>query len=217
MLRQPKTSTPHATRVRHSASRQRRDRRRNRDCSTARMRAGRCRCRSHQTQWPRWLGLRLSASSARCWFVVSRISASCISHKLSIITASVAAYPRPFVPDTVTYLRPRPSQCHADGQHRIAAVKDERVPTLRARSHIAVSGRSRRLHEQWSDRGRAEVRSQVHRVNMVSRRNRHNPHARRVLATTVQHGRSVARPEFLAFVARASDPESVAIRHRHAA
>ena len=57
----------------------------------------------------------------------------------------------------------------------------------------------------------------MHRVNMVSRRKRHSPHARRVLATTVQHGRSVARPEFLAFVARASDPESVAIRHRHAA
>ncbi len=62
------------------------------------------------------------------------------------------------------------------------------VPTLRARSRIAVTWLWRRLHDHWCDRVGAEVRSQVRRVNMASRRTRHSPHARRVLAAMEQRG-----------------------------
>ena len=159
------------------------------DHSKTRMRAARCRPHPHQMRSPLRLEIPLTASSAPWRFFVWRILASRSSDQLSIITASFAAHPRPFVPHAIAHLRSDPPHRHADGQDGIPAIKDQRVPTFRARSRIAVRGTWKHLHDQWSCRVRIEVRLQVRRVNMASRRSRHSPHARRVLVAMVQRVR----------------------------
>jgi hypothetical protein len=93
--------------------------------------------------WARSLAL-----PARCQDSVSLIWPSCISYKFSIVTAAITAYPRAFVMNGLSDVRPCARQRHADGEHRIASVEHQGLSTLRTGFRVSVSETMTRSHER---------------------------------------------------------------------
>ena len=188
ILRRPRIGPPLAIRVRRSANRRHRAHPVDRDRSRARMRAWPRRCHSPLTRSSLWSWIPVTASSARCRFVVSRVSASCISHYVSTITAAVAALACPSYRMRSLSAEPdRPNARTAKTGWRLL-----KTNVLRHRGHGRASPSAGCREPFMNTRSRrvpAEVESPVHRANRASRNTRRSPHARRVGATMALRGR----------------------------